>query len=303
MEKIKDEQIKDFVSKIYFSEEIIFKKNSFFPKISIVTTSFNQKQFIERTILSVLNQNYPNLEYIIIDGGSTDGSISIIKKYEKYLTFWVSEKDRGQSEGLNKGFKRATGEIVGWQNSDDIYLQGSFLKIVNLFKKSLKTDVVYGNRFDIDENENIIRESIFTKFSKIVYQYDGISLGTQSTFWRRELFSKIGYLDTDLHFAMDYEFFLRMATKGARFKFLPYYLGAMRRHRAAKTEMFLGTPPHQKELKKIDKEYGRKKLFNFPLKIYSLIFRIVNYSLQGDLKYVFKGLIRRLRNKTLISGR
>ena len=92
-----------------------------YPKISIVTPSFNHAQFLEETILSVISQNYPDLEYIIIDGGSTDGSVEIIKKYEQYLTYWISEPDNGQSDALNKGFTRATGDIYGWLNSDDLY--------------------------------------------------------------------------------------------------------------------------------------------------------------------------------------
>ena len=296
------ENLKKFTSERLFDENFVLEKDKSFPKISVVTPSYNQVKFLEKTILSVLNQNYPNLEFIIIDGDSTDGSVDLIKKYEKYLSYWVSEKDRGQSDALNKGFEKATGEIIGWQNSDDIYLPEAFLKVANFFNKNPKTDVVYGNRFDINGDGDIIGESIFTKFSKIVYQYDGISLGTQSTFWRRDLLSKAGYLDIGLHFSMDYEFFLRAATKGAKFKFLPFYLGAMRRHGAAKTEMFLGTPPHQGELKKTDKKYGRREWLNLPLKIYSLIFRIVNYFFQGDASYIFHGFKRRIKNKSINSG-
>jgi len=303
MEKYNHQQIKKFISKPLFDKKLFLSKNSSYPKISIVTPSYNQGKFLERTILSILNQNYPNLEFIIIDGGSTDESLKIIKKYEKYLSYWVSEKDRGQSDALNKGFKMTTGEIIGWQNSDDIYLPGAFDKVAKFFKENSKIDIVYGNRFDIDEDDNIIGESRFVRFSKIVYQYDGLPFGTQSLFWRRALFSKIGYLDVELHFSMDYEYFLRAAIFKAKFRYIPFYLGAMRRHKAAKTEMFLYTPLHQKGCAKVDAKYGRRKWLNFPLKIYSLIYRSINYILQGDLDYLLKGITRRIKNKSILSGK
>ncbi|MCL0037598.1 glycosyltransferase [Thermodesulfovibrionales bacterium] len=108
MKKFTSKEIKDFVSKPLFNEEVVLNKDTSWPKVSIVTLSYNQAEFLERTIFSVLNQNYPNLEYIIIDGGSTDGSVEIIKKYEKYLAYWVSEKDKGQSDAINKGFQKST---------------------------------------------------------------------------------------------------------------------------------------------------------------------------------------------------
>lgn len=299
MEKYTEQQIKEFISKPLFNEKILFKKDLSYSKISIVVPSYNQEKFLERTILSILNQNYPNLEFIIIDGGSTDGSVNIIKKYEKYLAYWVSEKDKGQSDALNKGFTKATGDIIGWLNSDDIYLPGILFKIAKLFGKNSAVDIIYGNRLDIDENDEIIGESRFTKFSLVVYRYDGLPLGTQSTFWRRNLFSKIGMLDVDLQFDMDYEFFLRAALKKSKFKYVPYYLGVMRRHQAAKTEIFLGTPFDQKECRQVDRRYNRKKWLNFPLKVYSLLFRMINYIFQGDADYVLKGLKRRIKNKSI----
>lgn len=303
MEKDSEQKIKVFISKSLFDEEIILKKDPSFPKISIVITSYNQAKFLQRTILSILNQNYPNLEFIVIDGGSSDQSVDIIKKYERYLTYWVSEKDRGQSDGLNKGFKKATGEIIGTLNSDDIFLPEALHKIAEFFKKNPKTDIVYSNRLDIDENDNLIGESRFAKFSRIVWLYDGMSLGSQGVFWKKKLFSKVGLLDINLHFAMDYEFFFRMALAGAKFKHVPGYFGAMRRHKNAKTEMFLGTPCHQKECNQVNQKYGKKKWLNFPLKIYSLFFRTLHYLLQGDIDYVLRGLKRRVKNKSIFSGR
>ena len=124
----------NFLTKL--SDNIIGKKDNSYPKISIVMPSYNQVQFIERSILSILNQDYSNTELIIIDGGSEDGTIEIIKKYEDKITLWISEKDQGQSDALNKGFKHCTGEIYGWLNSDDIYLPNAFKNAVSVLKKN-----------------------------------------------------------------------------------------------------------------------------------------------------------------------
>jgi len=143
LEKYTFKEIKEFVSKPLFNEKVILNKDPTYPKISIVTPSYNQAEFLERTILSVLNQNYLNLEYIIIDGGSNDGSVEIIKKYEKYLTYWVSEKDKGQGCAISKGFEKSTSDILAWLNSDDTYLPGTFYKIAKDFRQNSEVDLIF----------------------------------------------------------------------------------------------------------------------------------------------------------------
>ena len=150
MNKFTSKEFEEFISNPHFDEEVILNKDPSWPKISIVTPSYNQAAFLEKTILSVLNQNYPNLEYIIIDGCLTDGSLEIIKKYDKYLTYLISEKDNGQSDVINKGFQIAYGEIIAWQNSDNIYLANAFKKISKKFESYRKINVIFGNIFLID---------------------------------------------------------------------------------------------------------------------------------------------------------
>ena len=293
MNKITSEKIKQFISKPSFDKKIILNKNASYPKISIVTPSYNQGEFLERTILSVLNQNYPNLEYIIIDGGSNDNSVETIKKYEKYLYYWISEKDKGQGDALNKGFLKATGDIVGWQNSDDIYLPEAFCKAINMFKQR-NADIVFGDRLNIDQEDKIKRERRFTSFSLLSYWYHGMSLSNQSIFWRRELFSDIGMIDVNLSFIMDYDFFLRAGIKNKKFKHIESFLGAFRIHKNSKTFTF-----DRKIIKSqhdlLDKRYGKKEYLKIPLKAYSVLRDSFYYFIKGDFKsliYLFPFYIK-----------
>jgi glycosyltransferase involved in cell wall biosynthesis len=143
-------------------------------KISIITPSFNQGKFIEETIQSVFSQEYTNLEYIIIDGNSTDNSIDIIQKYSEQLSYWISEKDHGQAAAINKGFNIASGDIIGWLNSDDILLPGALDKISNAFISHPDIDVVYGDYFFIDENSKILlkKKEIPVDFKIMLYGKD-----------------------------------------------------------------------------------------------------------------------------------
>lgn len=205
------------------------------PKIFIITPSYNQGQFLEETILSVLNQNYPNFEYIIIDGGSTDNSVDIIKKYEGRLTYWVSEKDHGQTHAINKGFKKATGEIVNWINSDDLLSPGALQAVAEASDKYPDADFYFGDFTVIDHKGRKIfsRKSPPYHFATLFW---GRQLSSQpAVFFKRSVFDEIGYLDESLNFCMDTEFWIRAACNGSKFKQIKYSLGIARIHGDAKT--------------------------------------------------------------------
>ena len=223
-----------------------------YPKISIVTVSYNQVEFIEDNIRSVINQNYPNIEHIIIDAGSTDGTIEILKKYDKYIN-WISEPDNGQSDGLNKGFKKATGDIIGWINSDDNLSSDSLHTIADFFQKNPDEIAVIGDQVIIDEKSKqlkVIKSHSYT-FDYLLNHARGIT--QNSTFFKREIFKKIGYIDESLHYAMDRDLFIRIAS----IKDMPYIskiLAEFRMQPNAKTAD--GSYNFSKELIKIRKKYG-----------------------------------------------
>lgn len=235
MKKFTSQEIKEFVSKPLFDERVILNKDPSYPRISIVTPSYNQAEFLEKTILSVLNQNYPNLEYIIIDGDSSDGSVEIIKKYEKYISYWVSEKDKGQSHALNKGLKKAKGEFLGWQNSDDIYMPDAFYQFISNLTTFPGFDVYYSNTIKIDENENIFSIKYLGPPSKFYAKYRGMIISNQSSFFSRQLIIDVGYMDETLNFAIDRDFFLRCILKNKKLKFANSYWGCFRVHQRSKT--------------------------------------------------------------------
>lgn len=171
-------------------------------KISIITPSFNQGQYLEQTIDSVLSQQYPNLEYLIIDGGSTDNSVEIIKKYEKYLTYWTSEKDNGQSDAINKGLMLASGEIVNWLNSDDYYEKDTLKKINTYF--SSEDILVFCGKSNIWQNNHLARKSagtdIYTSLEKTI---GGARIDQPETFFSMEAIRKMGLLNPSIHYVMD----------------------------------------------------------------------------------------------------
>lgn len=182
-----------------------------YPKISIVTVSYNQATYLETTIKSVLEQNYPNLEYIIIDGGSTDGSLEIIKKYAHALAYYESAKDNGMYDALNKGFSRATGDIMAWINSDDMYISNAFFVVAELFSKFQNINWLSGTPVGLDENNRIISIGSIRKWSKYNYYLrDYRWIQQESVFWRKSLWLKAGgKIDDSLKLAGDFELWLR----------------------------------------------------------------------------------------------
>jgi glycosyltransferase involved in cell wall biosynthesis len=188
------------------------------PRISIITPSFNQGKFIEQTIQSALSQNYPNLEYIVMDGGSSDNTVEILKKYEGKIK-WFSEKDKGQSDAINKGFKIATGDIIAWLNSDDYYLPGTLKKVGEYFMNKDQAQWVTGDYEIVNENGRQIQSFVRTyknilrvlPFNDTLYVANYIN--QPSTFWKRELLNEVGFVNEEYHLCMDYDLWLRIYKK------------------------------------------------------------------------------------------
>ncbi len=209
-------------------------KKADIPRISIVTPSFNQGSYIERTIKSILDQNYPNLEYVIQDGLSSDNTVEIIQKYHTQLTHWESIQDNGQSHAINLGFAHCSGEIMAYLNSDDLLLPGSLNYIANYFMQHPEVDVVYGHRILIDENDLEIGRWILPSHSNAILSWADY-IPQETLFWRRSLWEKVGGIDESFKFAMDWDLILRFRDAGAKFKRLPKFMGAFRVHAAQKT--------------------------------------------------------------------
>lgn len=206
---------------------------STYPKISIVTPSFNQGEFLEETIRSVLEQGYPNLEYFIIDGGSDDNSVDIIRRYEDHLTYWVSEPDQGQTEAINKGFSRATGEIMAWLNSDDTYLPGALARIAAFYQAFPQVGLVYGDALNIDAEGNVISRRKGRAYSLAAMLEDNL-VPQPAAFFSHQAWKRHGPLDVERHYIMDRAFWLRIA-RDMKIVYLPQPLATMRRHGDAKT--------------------------------------------------------------------
>lgn len=231
------------------------------PLVSIVTPSYNQAQFIEQTILSVKGQAYPNLEHLIFDGGSTDGTVEILKQYENtYDLKWISQPDNGQSDALNKGFAAANGDIVGWLNSDDTYMPNTVSTVVDALGANSDVGWVYGDGYWIDEKGSVLSIKRSGPYSYEDLLCREMYITQPATFFRREVFDKVGFLDEEIHTTMDYDFFLRI---GLYFdaEYIPQVLATRRLHSDAKTV----DNPHafyQDAIKMLDKFFERADLPN-----------------------------------------
>ncbi len=206
----------------------------YLPLVSIVTPSFNQARFLEATIQSVLSQNYPRLEYLIVDGGSTDGSLEIIKKYASRLTWWISEKDQGQTDALNKGLGHARGDILAWLNSDDTYEPGAVASAAKYLQMHREVGLVYGDANYIDENGRRVGRFPAAQTDLRLLRQGYVHIPQQASFFRGELWRTLGPLDPSFYFAMDYDLWVRIASRAA-LKYLPETWANFRLHAAGKT--------------------------------------------------------------------
>lgn len=256
-------------------------------KFSIITPSYNQANYIERTIQSVLSQSHKDVEYVVMDGGSTDGTVKILEKYSDRIT-WTSEKDNGQSDAINKGLKRATGDIVAYLNSDDTYEPDALEKVNAYFEKNPDTKWVYGKCKIIDQDDREIRKWITTYKNLLLANYSYKKLLTENfisqpaTFWKRELHEELGYFNEKEHLCMDYEFWLRLGKKYDA-DVIPHYLANFRYY----TESKSGSQSTQqfKDQYRLAKQYGSK----YPA---SLFLHKINYYKITTI-YRFLSLINR----------
>jgi glycosyltransferase involved in cell wall biosynthesis len=258
-------------------------------KISIVIPSYNMAKFVEETIQSVINQKYPDFECIVIDGGSTDDTISILKKYQDKIV-WISEKDKGQSEAINKGLKRASGDIVTFINADDTYEQGCFQKVADYFEKTPGSKWVYGKCRIINENGREIHKMItwYKGIWQKSYSFNTLLImdfiSQPEAFWRRDLTEEIGLFDVSEHLAMDYDYWLRAGSK-YRPGFIDEYLARFRLHRTSKSA--LGFTAAAKTALGIGRKHAimQKKGFLIPLQYLNYWLVATTYSLLNSLPF------------------
>jgi GT2 family glycosyltransferase len=229
------------------------------PKLSIITPSYNQGEYLEQTINSVLSQGYPNLEYVIVDGGSSDGTVEIIRRYERHLSWWVSEPDQGQTDAINKGIEGTTGEIVAYLNSDDYYLPGAFDRVIEVFEE---TDAMYVGAavLDLDDDGRLTRMGVWRPEPPSRYEdfprgrhwwlVAPFYLPQSSVFWRREVFERNGTFRRDMRYVFDGELMCRLALAGEKLVLLPGEALSVRREH-----------PDQKST---DPEPTRRQIDRFP---------------------------------------
>lgn len=196
------------------------------PKISVVTACLNHGEYLEDAILSVMRQEYPNYEHIVVDGASKDNTLEILKRYPHVR--WISEPDKGQSDALNKGFRMATGDLVAWLNADEYYLPGALAAVADSATENPKVDVFYGDCIFVDQHGGLQRAKMAHEFDYRILLYYGCFIVTVTTFFRRHVFEENLLLDTDYRVVMDFEYFVRLAASGKTFKYINRLIGAFR---------------------------------------------------------------------------
>ncbi len=205
-----------------------------FPKISVVTPSFNQGTYLKETLGSLVSQRYPDLEVIVMDGGSTDDSVEVIRSFEESIAHWESQPDRGQSHAINKGFERATGDVLCWLNSDDVLLPGALNAVAHAFNTHADWSWISGSCLQFGERLHSVGGFYELPNDPAEWMVH-CPISQPSTFWRRSLYERFGGLDESFHYALDYEYWVRLATGGIKLHFVDRPLSAYRLHDESKT--------------------------------------------------------------------
>jgi len=226
------------------------RRESEWPSISIVTPSFMQGAFLERTIKSVLSQNYPKLSYIVLDGGSTDDSAEIIKAYESKLARWESAPDEGQADAIARGFQDRNEDIMAWLNSDDKLMPGALAFIGDYFAANPSVDVIYGHRVIIDKNDYEIGRWVLPEHDSEILKWADY-VPQETLFWRRKLWNDVGGVDTSFRFAIDWDLLFKFQQAGAKIVRLPYFLGCFRVHPLQKTSSEMTESTGDQEMERI----------------------------------------------------
>lgn len=281
---------KNFLKKINL-KKISSSKNLKIPLISVVMPSFNKAKYIEKSILSVLNQNYQNVELIIIDGGSEDGTVEIIKKYNEFISYWVSEKDNGQSNALNRGFKKTNGEILCWLNSDDLFLPGALKTASQTLTKNSKKKICYGDWLSIDVDDKIIDRHFAFNLNVNHLKYEGFNFNAQSLFWRREVHETFSGFDTKLNKTMDYQMMIEFSIKQTKQAFIRIEkpLAAFRRYAGQKTGIYGEEENNEHQYLSVKYKYDDKYKFFGKLKRFFFRFRrAMWYFKRGGIKELKK---------------
>ncbi len=222
------ENLREFLSTARFEPDQPPGRNLEWPRITVVTPSFNQAPYLERTIISIHNQGYPNLEHIVIDGGSTDGSVDILQRYSRRFAYWHSEPDDGQCDAINTGAAQASGTFMTWINSDDLLLPGALNRIGALIRQHAEIDLFYGNQVEADQYDRVTKRVYTIDFDLRDFLYEiHIIIHQQSAFWRTDIFREMGGLN-NCAYAMDYDLFYRMISSGITWMRIEDFLAVFR---------------------------------------------------------------------------
>lgn len=273
------------------------------PRITIVTPSFNQGRFLEETIVSVLDQGYPNLEYMIIDGGSTDNSREIIRKYERHFSYWVSEPDRGQSHAINKGFCRATGDIFGWINSDDVYTKGTLVKIGESWAER-EFNFLYGKCEIIAEDGRYLFDFPYVPEMSCALLVSDHEVPQPSTFFSKRVWNSLGPLDEGLDFGMDFDYWVRGVLAGFKWSAIPVLFSQFRLHDKSKTVTSMIEQHRETEiiLDRILKTKGAPKVRSAIARCYRR-YSLEHYYWFNDRKKSMHYFVRMLQMNPLVCDR